>query len=120
MGCPPDAPKPRKNPGNPPKKASAATLATANANVVQVGGFTVTPEASPTVQLADYVMTAATDRLAPMDWNTTTRYISVVGTGESAKGHPIVFVAIEDVPKNSFDVRVATVVENDEMSRTLS
>ena len=104
MGCPPDGPKPRKEPPTTPVKAS----------VVQEGGYTATPTTPPTVQLADQVNTWVGN------WNTTERYISVVGTGTGAEGNPVGFVAIENVPRNPISSSIVTVVEDDAESKTLS
>ena len=68
--------KEKPNPGKKePKKGSSSTPP--SANVVQVGGYTVTPEASPTVQLADQMVSLATSSIVPTDWNANKRYFSV-------------------------------------------
>ena len=120
MTCPPTKQQPK------PKTVQAAPTATASPaptnNTIQVGGFTVTPEDSPTAQLADYQWLKATEKVVPLDWSSTSRYISVVGTGKSERSNPVVYIAMEDVPKENVTLhcRVATAVENEEASENLA
>ena len=84
-----------------------------------MGGYTVTPEASPTVQLADQMVSVATSSIVPTDWHASKRYFSVLGTGVDEEGDPAVIVAIKDVPRHSTGASIVTVVENDVESETL-
>ena len=113
IGC--RAKKLKPNPGKKElKKDSSSTPP--SANVVQVDGYTVTPEASPTVQLADQMVSVATSSIVPTDWHASKRYFSVLGTGVDEEGDSAVIIAIKDVPRHSTG---ASVVENDAESETL-
>merc|ERR1712020_52689 len=118
-------PRPQKAAGSaaaatPP--AAAVPVTVVNVNTIQVGDFTVTPEEFPAAQLADYQWLKATEKVAPLDWSATSRYISVIGSGESERNNPVVFIAMEDIPKTAVVLhsRIAIAVENDDTSEVLA